>query len=308
MLKVVDINFSYHQKKVIDAVSFSLPKGKHLAIIGESGCGKSTLLQLIYGLHNVSSGTIFWKENQILGPAFHLVPGMPFIKYLAQDFNLMPYISVAENVGEYLSNFYPKEKNKRIEELLEVVEMTTYKNTKVKYLSGGQMQRVALAKALAKQPEIILLDEPFSHIDNFRKNNLRRKIFNYLKENAITCITATHDVNDSLSFSDAIMVLKNGAIMAFDSPEKLYAKKQNNYIASLFNDVNQLENKLFYPDEITITTQATSLQSVVIASYFKGTHYLIEVITENKNVLYVNHQTSLVKNTKIYLDIKKHLK
>ena len=95
-----------------------MDKGHNLAIIGESGCGKSTLLQLIYGLYDLDQGEIFWNENQVLGPKFHLVPGMPYMKYLAQDFDLMPYITVAENVGKYLSNFYPEEKKARIAELL----------------------------------------------------------------------------------------------------------------------------------------------------------------------------------------------
>ena len=105
----------------------------------------------------------------------------------------MPYISVEENIGKFLSNFYPEEKQKRTSELLEVVELTNFANVKVKTLSGGQKQRVALARALAKQPEIILLDEPFSHIDNFKKQSLRRRVFKYLKDKKITCIVATHD-------------------------------------------------------------------------------------------------------------------
>ena len=166
-----------------------------MAIIGESGCGKSTLLKLIYGLYDCDKGVLSWKSEPILGPKFHLIPGMPYMKYLAQDFDLMPFISVAENVGKYLSNFFPEEKQARIAELLEIVEMTNYANTKAKFLSGGQMQRVALAKVLALEPEVLLLDEPFSHIDNFRKNSLRRKLFAYLKQKNITCIVATHDLS-----------------------------------------------------------------------------------------------------------------
>src|SRR5690554_3532188 len=117
MLQVKNIFFSYATETTISSVDFVLEKGQNLAIIGESGCGKSTLLQLIYGLYDLDQGEIFWNENQVLGPKFHLVPGMPYMKYLAQDFDLMPYITVAENVGKYLSNFYPEEKKARISEL-----------------------------------------------------------------------------------------------------------------------------------------------------------------------------------------------
>ena len=143
MLKVHKIQFSYQNAAILKSISFSLEKGKNLAIIGESGCGKSTLLKLIYGLHDLDAGQIFWNDIEVLGPKYHLIPGMPFMKYLAQDFDLMPFITVAENVGKYLSNFFPEDKQARISELLEIVEMTEYANVKAKFLSGGQMQRVA---------------------------------------------------------------------------------------------------------------------------------------------------------------------
>ena len=177
MLKIYLNNFSYLNDSILENIDFELEKGAQLSLIGESGCGKSTLLKLIYGLLDCDNGTFFWNDIQILGPKYNLVPGMPFMKYLAQDFDLMPFITVGENVGKFLSNFYPKEKQNRIDELLELVEMTEFKHIKAKFLSGGQMQRVALARVLAQEPEVLLLDEPFSHIDNFRKNDLRRKIF-----------------------------------------------------------------------------------------------------------------------------------
>lgn len=207
MLKVDNISFSYQEKPTVNSLSFTLEKGKNLAVIGESGCGKSTLLKLIYGLYDLDEGQVFWNESEVLGPKFHLIPGMDFMKYLAQDFDLMPFITVAENVGKYLSNIYPEQKKQRIAELLEIVEMSDYANIKAKNLSGGQMQRVALARVLALEPEVLLLDEPFSHIDNFRKNSLRRKLFGYLKEKQITTIFATHDSSDVLSFADEVLVL-----------------------------------------------------------------------------------------------------
>ncbi|MPT36319.1 MAG: ATP-binding cassette domain-containing protein, partial [Flavobacterium sp.] len=124
MLHVKNISFGYNEKTIIKNIDFTIEKGQHIAVIGESGCGKSTLLKLIYGLYDLDEGQIFWGETQVLGPKYNLVAGMPFIKYLAQDFDLMPYVTVAENVGKFLSNFYPEEKKQRIQELLEIVEMT----------------------------------------------------------------------------------------------------------------------------------------------------------------------------------------
>jgi len=169
MLSITNISFSYNNLKVLDNISFTITKGQNVAIIGESGCGKSTLLKLIYGLHDLNEGQITYNEKQILGPKFNLIPGEDYIKYLAQDFDLMPYISVEENIGKFLSNIYKDKKKARINELLEMVEMTDFSKTKVKNLSGGQQQRVAIARVLALEPEILLLDEPFSQIDTFRK-------------------------------------------------------------------------------------------------------------------------------------------
>ncbi|MEE3243191.1 MAG: ATP-binding cassette domain-containing protein, partial [Bacteroidota bacterium] len=202
MLKVDITDFGYTEETVLKNLDFTVEKGKHISILGESGCGKSTLLKIIYGLLHVENGTIFWDDNELLGPNFNLVPGEPFIKYLAQDFDLMPYVSVADNIGKHLSRHFMQQREERINELLEVVDMTAFADVHVKLLSGGQKQRVALARAIAKEPELLLLDEPFSHIDNFRRNALRRNLYAYLKKENITCITATHDSEEALSFSD----------------------------------------------------------------------------------------------------------
>ena len=224
MLQIQNISFSYTNKTVLENISFNISAGEHLSIIGESGSGKSTLLKLLYGEYDLDKGHILWKDKKILGPEYNLVIGYDFIKYVAQEFDLMPFISVEENIGKFLSNFFPKEKKERVTELLDVVELTNFAKTKVKSLSGGQKQRVALARAIAKQPEIILLDEPFSHIDNFKKQSLRRKLFKYLKEKNITCIVATHDKEDVLGYANAMLVLDNTKVLAIDTPEHLYKK------------------------------------------------------------------------------------
>jgi ABC-type sulfate/molybdate transport systems ATPase subunit len=289
MLKVKKISFSHQDKPTINTISFELKKGRSVAVIGESGCGKSTLLKLIYGLYDLDKGHIFWNDVEVLGPKFNLIPGMDFMKYLAQDFDLMPFITVAENIGKYLSNSYPEQKNARIAELLEIVEMTDYANIKAKNLSGGQMQRVALARVLVLEPEVLLLDEPFSHIDNFRKNSLRRKLFSYLKEKKITTIFATHDSSDVLSFADEVLVIKDGQLIEEGNPKSIYNYPKNKYIASLFGDVNEIELdgkiELIYPDQLNIV-EKSDLKVEVVKSYFLGSHYLIEAIYNNRKIFF----------------------
>lgn len=293
MLSVQNLSFSYLENKTLNDISFSLEKGKVLSIIGESGCGKSTLLKLIYGLYDLDEGSVFWGENEILGPKFNLIPGMEFIKYLAQDFDLMPFITVAENVGKYLSNFYPEEKKARIKELLEIVEMSDYANVKAKFLSGGQMQRVAIARVLALEPEMLLLDEPFSHIDNFRKNTLRRKLFAYLKEKNITTLVATHDSMDVLSFADEVIVMKNGQIVESGQPNYIYNNPKDFYVASLFGDVNQIQIDgkiiLLFPHQLKVV-DSSDLKVIVRNNFFKGSHYLVESDFDNQVVFFENEK------------------
>tara|TARA_B100000809_G_scaffold77092_1_gene74876 strand:- start:2535 stop:3485 length:951 start_codon:yes stop_codon:yes gene_type:complete len=311
MLTVASISFGYTKKKtVLDNFTFTLKEGEHLCVMGESGCGKSTLLKAIYGLLNLKKGEIYWKENQVLGPKFNLVPGMDLFKYVAQDFDLMPYISVAENIKKFLSRFYPEESEARTQELLDVIEMTSFANTKVKNLSGGQKQRVAIARALANEPELLLLDEPFGQIDNFKKNSLRRKLFTYLKEKNIACIVATHDKNDALSFADSLLIIRNNRILVNNTPIEIYKNPENKYIAALFDDVNDIvlneEKVLLYPHQIKIiehSAKNTALpikRATVLNSYFKGAYWLIEAVFENQ-VVFLNHSADLKKNKAIHI-------
>lgn len=315
MLEVNNISFGYDQKEVLQQISFQAKKGEYVAIIGESGCGKSTLLEVVYGLLHIEKGSIFWKGQKLLGPHFYLVPGEPFMKYLPQDFDLMPFTTVAENVGKFLPNRFPKEKLARTTELLEVVDMTSFADVKVKNLSGGQKQRVALAKVLAKEPELLLLDEPFSHIDNFRKNNLRRKLFSYLKEKNIGCLVATHDSTDALSFADKILVMKSGKILTEGTPEKLYHAPETKYIASFFGDVNEIscrdlgiknaerETLLLYPNQLKIVKKS-DIKIKIRSSFFKEGVYLIAAEL-NEQVVFVEHEKRLEKGAEYGIEISK---
>jgi len=307
MLKVNHISFSYDEEKpVLKDINFQLKAGENLCVMGESGSGKSTLLQLIYGIFDVDKGSLFWNDIPILGPKEHLIPGMEFFKYVAQDFNLMPFTSVEENIQKYLSRFYPEKSQKRTAELLEVIEMRAFAKTKVKNLSGGQQQRVAIARALAKEPELLLLDEPFSQIDNFKKNSLRRNLFGYLKEKKIACIIATHDGNDALSFADKLIVIKNNQLIANDTPKAVYKNPKEKYVAALFDDVNEIiiNNKIIlrYPHQIHMVEKSV-LKATVLSSYFKGHYWLIKAEYESQ-IVFFNHPFDLTVGQQINLKLE----
>jgi ABC-type Fe3+/spermidine/putrescine transport system ATPase subunit len=312
LLKISNISFGYTSTEVLKNINFTANKGDYIAVVGESGCGKSTLLEIIYGLLHIEKGAVYWNDKKLLGPNFKLIPGEDFMKYLPQDFDLMPYITVEENIGKNISSLNPN-KLKRINELLEVVDMTDFLKTKVKNLSGGQKQRVALAKVIAKEPEILLLDEPFSHIDNFRKNKLRRNLFRYLKSKNILCIVATHDTTDALSFADEILVIKDGKLIAKNSSENLYHFPKSEYIASFFNEINEIPNTkinpkskskksvLLYPNQIKLV-ENSEIKATVKTSYFKGDFYLIEANLNGK-IIFFEHFEKLPIGAEIYLKI-----
>lgn len=312
MLQVNQLSFSYNNSQVLNALNFQLKAGNSYALIGASGSGKSTLLKLVYGLLDADSGSIFWNDKQILGPAYHLVPGMDFMKYLAQDFDLMPFVSVAENVGRFLSNFYLKEKKNRIDELLELVDMTEFANIKAKFLSGGQMQRTALARVLALEPEFLLLDEPFSHIDPFQKRKLATQLFQYYKQKGITILFTSHTPEEALMYADEILVLQNGDLIEKDTPQNIYENPKNEYIATLTGDVNIIpanylglnSNEVLYvrPHELQISKDGFEVQ--IKHSYFTGKNYLIYAVLNDLEICFEN-KTALQSNERILISILK---
>ena len=317
MLRVKNINFNYQSRKdnnpVLSEINFELKTGQNLAIIGESGCGKSTLIKAIYGLIDLKKGEISFNGDKVLGPAFNLIPGFPEMKYLAQDFDLMPFVKVKENVGKFLSNFFLDEKAKKIEELLTLVDMSDYAETMTNQLSGGQKQRIALAQVLAQEPKLLLLDEPFSHIDQFRKNSLRRKLFHYLKEKNISCIVATHDMADVLPFSDEIIVLENGQILQKGFTNDVYFNPKNIEVAKLFGDAFQISEKLskhlkifpkriFYPFQFKVEKE-NGVLVVITNRYNYGSFFLYEA-KNDEDVIMFNAEDVYENGDKVFVTLK----
>jgi ABC-type Fe3+/spermidine/putrescine transport system ATPase subunit len=302
MLSVEQVSFGYSKTHVLDNINFTVEQGENLAIIGESGSGKSTLLKLIYGEYDLEQGQIFWKDTEIKGPKYNLVIGYGFMKYVTQEFDLMPYTSVENNIGKYLSRFNLEKRQERINELIDVVELKTFAKRKVKTLSGGQKQRVALARALAKEPDILLLDEPFSHIDNFKKQSLRRSVFNYLKKNAITCIVATHDKHDVLGFADTMLVLHDRTILTTGSPQELYNNPKSGLVASFFDEFSIINDKIYYPHQLRITKDS-GFKGVVKNSYFNGKTWLIAVEYDSRTLL-IEHTTKINSGTEVHFKIR----
>lgn len=308
MLNLENIHFSYGAKPTLVDINLQLEQGTIAAVIGESGCGKSTLLDLVYGQLQEASGTVTYNGEQLQGANYHLVPGHNMMKYVPQEFDLMPFTTVFENVGEHVS-LQNDDRKAIIAEMLQIVGMESFKDRKVKTLSGGQKQRVAIAKALAQQPQVLLMDEPFSNIDNFRKNELRRSLFSYFKKNDITCLIATHDKDDVLAFTDRTIIMREGQVIDDRETYEVYEKPKTVYGASLFDDVNLIpagflgnkEELICYPHELSLDHAGTAM--TVNGCYFSGQDYLITAF-KNDITLYIKNSKPLTNGKSINVSVK----
>ncbi|AZA82511.1 ABC transporter ATP-binding protein [Chryseobacterium lactis] len=300
LLEINNLFFSHTQDKpLFQNLNLRFEANKIIALAGESGCGKSTLLNLIYGLLDWQSGDIIFDGTRLLGPKGNLVPGETEMKFVAQNFDLMPYATVAENVGKFISNINLKQKKETVMELLEVVGLQEFAHVLPKYLSGGQQQRVAIARALSVLPKLLILDEPFSNLDFPRKIELRERLFRYVSQHGISLIISTHELQDIMPWLDQIVILQDGRLIQNDSPEQTYRYPYNSYVAKLFGEVNifseteaadfQLQKLSYYPKEIRITENG--LDAEVMESRFAGSYYWNKIKAKDKElVLYTDER------------------
>jgi ABC-type sulfate/molybdate transport systems ATPase subunit len=294
LLEINNLYFSHSKEKpLFQNLNLRFEAGRIIALAGESGCGKSTLLNLIYGLLNWESGQIIFDGTPLFGPKGNLVPGEAEMKSVAQNFDLMPYATVAENVGKFISNINLTKKKETVAELLGVVGLEEFANAFPKNLSGGQQQRVAIARSLSVLPKLLILDEPFSNLDFSRKIELREKLFKYVKQNNISLIISTHELQDIMPWLDQIVILQDGRLIQNDNPEETYKHPYNMYVAKLFGEVNifneneisdfQIQKFSYYPHEITISENG--LEAEILESRFAGNHFWNKIKVKDKELV-----------------------
>ena len=293
LLEINQLFFSYSpDKELFRNLNLKIERGRIIALAGESGCGKSTLLNLIYGLLDWEKGEIIFDGKPVYGPKKNIVPGESEMKLVAQNYDLMPYATVADNVGKFISNINLQDKKEKVQQLLKVVGLEEYADIHPKYLSGGQQQRVAIARALSVMPKLLLLDEPFSNLDYSRKIELRERLFNYAKEKDISLIISTHEIQEVMPWLDQIIVLQQGRLIQNESPRDIYSNPYNAYVAKLFGEVNifldeekayfGLSKNFWYPSEIKIASSGKEAR--ILESRFAGNHYWNKVLVSGKEL------------------------
>ena len=223
----------------LNGVSLDIREGEFFTLLGPSGCGKTTLLRMIAGFNSIEGGDFYFGEKRINDVAAHKRDiGMVF-----QNYAIFPHLTVWENVAYGLqARKTPKaEMDKRVEEALELVQISHLADRKPNELSGGQQQRVALARAFVIEPSVLLMDEPLSNLDAKLRVQMRTVIKKLQRRLGITTIYVTHDQEEALAISDRIAVMKDGHIMQIGTPNEIYAKPQNPFVAGFIGVSNFLD-------------------------------------------------------------------
>lgn len=214
MMTLTDVYFKYDNavENTLRGISSSLNQGEVLAVVGPSGGGKSTLLRVIAGLELPISGQIQINGKTVFDSMTNVNPEKRGVGMVFQDYALFPHMTVKKNIEFGLSHLNRSEKSKRVNEVLQLVEMTGFEKRFPHELSGGQQQRIALARALAPEPQLLLLDEPFSNLDTHLLEKVRDELFEIIRHIGITTIMVTHNPEDAQTQADVIISIVAGVI------------------------------------------------------------------------------------------------
>lgn len=235
-LQISNVSKSFGAKNVLQDVNLDVPERKLITILGTSGGGKTTLLRLIAGFDSVDAGEIKINGRVVSSGSTLTPPEKRNVGYIPQDASLFNHLSVARNIEFGLQQLNSKAKQSRVDELLELIDLTEFANAMPSQLSGGQQQRVAIARALAPNPEVILLDEPFAALDAQLRSRLRDEVKSILVAAKATAIMVTHDQEEALSIADRVAILRDGKIAQFGSPNEIYSAPLDVRLAQFLGD------------------------------------------------------------------------
>jgi len=235
-----NICHNYGDMQTLKDVSFDLAPGEIVCLLGPSGCGKSTLLRIAAGVERQTSGQIFMNNREIAGPNCFLPPEKRGIGLVFQDFALFPHKSILENVAFGLRNLGKTQAVAAAKAALKRVGMEQYEQAYPYGLSGGEQQRVALARAIAPRPLVLLMDEPFSGLDQRLRDNVRDETLAVLKETSACSLLVTHDPQEAMRMADRIILLRDGNLMQIGTPKELFTHPVDIESARFFCDFNEL--------------------------------------------------------------------
>ena len=316
-VRINNLSYSMNEKKILNNINLKLEKEKIACILGPSGCGKTTLLKLIAGLSKVQEGEIFLNENLVSSSNIHLKTEKRKIGFLFQDYALFPHQTVKQNLQFAIKD---KSTSHRVEEIMDVIKLSDSLEKYPHELSGGEQQRVALARSIIAKPDLLLLDEPFSSLDLNLKEEVRDDTLHLLQKSNISVLLVTHDPFEAMFISNQINIMnKNGEIVQSGSPTDLYNLPNSSYVANFFGETNKfqgvvkdtivetpvgefkVENSLesknvdifIRPEAVKLSKEQTPVNGIkgtVMASKLMGTYSFIHlsVLSKNNEVIHVH--------------------
>ena len=282
--------------KAVRNVSITLEPGRIMALVGASGSGKSTLLNLLAGLADADTGNVHLDGERVPGPSEVLVAGHVDIRLVHQEYQLMPNVSVRENIKYALRFFEKSYRDFRVDELLKLCRLTDVQDRIPRQISGGEKQRTAIARAIADKPAVLLLDEPFSHLDLPNRLIVRDLLFDMVRQDigsrSTSCLFVTHDASDALSIADSLGIMRDGKLIQLGAPVNIYHQPETAYAARMTGPVNIIKARhlsalnlpgIGNPNELIclrpeqIQLDGNGVQGVVRSVFFMGSHYELDV-------------------------------
>lgn len=342
-IKIRDLIKKYNNNTVISSLSLDIKQGEFFTLLGPSGCGKTTLLRMIAGFNSIEGGKIYFNEEVINNKS----PQNRNIGMVFQNYAIFPHLTVKQNVAFGLTNrkISKPEIEKRVNDILDVVQISQYKDRLPENLSGGQQQRVALARAVVIEPDVLLMDEPLSNLDAKLRVDMRNAIKDIQKKIGITTVYVTHDQEEAMAVSDRIAVMKSGFIQQVGTPQNIYHRPANVFVATFIGRTNIIERTIqpvngkhilkmddnytielgnlkrsgentpypvkvsIRPEEFIMCEPKDGMEATVLSSMFLGlnTHYFVKL--ENGEQLELIQESSmesiLEPGSKVGLQIKK---
>ncbi|WP_107860890.1 ABC transporter ATP-binding protein [Neisseria weaveri] len=282
MLTVTDLNLSYPPKTVLNRFSLHVEADEIICLLGQSGCGKTTALRTIAGFEQPENGSIAFNGQTLFDSHTYIPAHKREIGMVFQDYALFPHLSTAENIAFGLQKSGKEAKQKRIKEMLALIDMTDYADRYPHQLSGGQQQRIALARALAPSPKLILLDEPFSNLDADLRTRLSKDIRHMLKQTHTAAILVTHDRQEAFTMADKVGMMVEGRLKQFDTPRQIYHAPADEYIASFCDAGSIISGRIVSP--MQIGTALGIIDLTAPCSYPAGQS--IKILLRNNNIVH----------------------
>ena len=294
LLDVQHISKHQPDRIIVDDISFEQKAFQKIAVAGESGAGKTTLLKMISGHAQPTGGTILFDGRRVIGPDEKLLPGHKQIAYLSQDHDLLHNYKVEELVW-FENKFY----RMMPPALFEICQVDHLLKRRTNELSGGEKQRISLCMLLVKQPMMLVLDEPFSNLDPVHTNTMKAVLEDIAERLKITILLTSHDPHDTLSWADKIIVMKEGKIMQQGTPEEIYYKPINEYIAGMFGKYNLLKpsvaalfgiesngnDVMTRPEHFILTATGSGVKGIIQKISFWGSFYEAEVLVDDVKIV-----------------------